>query len=252
MCGKWDKYIDTRLMYSPEDETIPDNIVKQRWIELVIESGPQGPRVNKLYFELCVLRFLEQGLKCREIWVEGAYRYRNPDQDLPADWSQNRSNYFRKLNIPEKPGAFIEPIRAEMIAGLEAANRYLSKKREVFIYHPGGGEKGLIRIPRIQKQPERTTIQEIKERVIKKWGILDLLDILIEADRQIDFLRFFYTSGQRQVLSQMAARERLILNLFSLGTNTELKRLHAAANPECTYDDLLYFRKKFIRIPLIR
>ncbi len=119
-------------------------------------------------------------MKCREIWVEGAYRYRNPDQDLPADWLQNRSNYFRKLSIPEKPSEFIEPIRAEMIAGLEAANRYLSKKREVYIYHPGGGEKGLIRIPRIQKQPERTTIQEIKERVIKKWGILDLLDILIE------------------------------------------------------------------------
>ena len=50
----------------------------------------------------------------------------------------------------------------------------------------------------------------------------------------------------------MAARERLILNLFSLGTNTELKRLHAAANPECSYDDLLYFRKRFIRIPLVR
>ncbi len=246
------KYIDTRLVYYPEDEAIPDNLLKKRWVELVIESGPQGPRINKLYFELCVLGLLERGLKCREIWVEGAYRYRNPDRDLPADWPQNRSNYFRKLHIPEKPSEFIEPIRAEMIAGLEAANRYLSKKQEIYIYHPGGGERGLIRIPRIQKQPERSTIQEIKERVIKKWGILDLLDILIEADRQIDFLRSFYTSGQRQVLSQMAARERLILNLFSLGTNTELKRLHAASNPECSYDDLLYFRKRFIRIPLVR
>jgi len=106
----------------------------------------------------------------------------------------------------------------------------LSKKREVYIYHPGGGERGLIRIPRIQKQPERSTIQEIKERVIKKWGILDLLDILIEADRQIDFLRFFYTSGQRQVLSQMAARERLILNLFSLGTNYHMRRISSCAD----------------------
>ena len=104
-----------------------------------------------------------------------------------------------------------------MIAGLEAANRYLSKNHEIYIYHPGGGERGLIRIPRIQKQSERTIIREIKKRVIKKWGIVDLLDILIEADRQINFLRFFHTSGQRQVLSQMAARKRLILNLFSLG-----------------------------------
>jgi len=139
-----------------------------------------------------------------------------------------------------------------MISGLEAANRYLNKKRAVYIYFPGGGERGLIRIPKIEKQPERPLLQEIKGCVIEKWGVLDLLDILIEADRQVDLLQSFQTSGQRQVISPQEARERLVLSLFSLGTNTELKRIHAAATPKCSYDDLLYFRKRFVRIPAVR
>jgi hypothetical protein len=27
------------------------------------------------------------------MWVEGAYRFRDPDQDLPADWEERREHY---------------------------------------------------------------------------------------------------------------------------------------------------------------
>ena len=44
----------------------------------------QRPQVNRQYYELCVLQRLERALKCKEVWVEGAYAFRNPSQDLPA------------------------------------------------------------------------------------------------------------------------------------------------------------------------
>ena len=39
-----------------------------------------------MYYELCVLQQLEHALKCKEIWVEGSYAFRNPSEGMPADW----------------------------------------------------------------------------------------------------------------------------------------------------------------------
>jgi len=39
--------------------------------------------VDRLKYELCVLQVLRGRLRCKEIWVVGANRYRNPDEDLP-------------------------------------------------------------------------------------------------------------------------------------------------------------------------
>jgi TnpA family transposase len=88
--------------------------------------------------------------------------------------------------------------------------------------------------------------------VLDRWGILDLLDILVEADRQVNFSRFFQSSGQRHVLSREEVQKRLFLVLFSLGTNLGLTRIHSAAKPECSYDDLRYFRTRYVTVPALR
>ncbi len=246
------KHIDTRQSHYPIDEKAPDGLLTGKWKELAVEDCPGEPRLVKQYFELCVLRKLERAIKCKEIWVENAYRYRNPNLDLPADWTKCRVEYCQKFDIPETAEGFIEPIKKEMTENLEVANQFLSKKSDVYIWYPGGGTRGLLRIPKIQKRPERPIIQEIKNSVQKKWGILNLIDILIEADRQVNFSRFFRTSAQRQVLSPEQTQIRSILSIYSLGTWTGLKQIHAASSPSCSYDDLLYFRKRFVNVSVIR
>ena len=37
-----------------------------------------------------MLQSLREKLRCKEIWVEGADRYRNPDEDVPSDFSEKR------------------------------------------------------------------------------------------------------------------------------------------------------------------
>ena len=246
------KHIDIRQIHYPKKEKAPDGLLTGKWKELAVENCPEGPRLIKQYFELCVLRKLERGIKCKEIWVEDAYRYRNPDLDLPADWTECRVEYCQKLDIPETAEGFIEPIKKEMTECLKVANQFLSRKSDVYIWYPGGGTRGLLRIPKIKKRPERPILQEIKNGVQAKWGVLDLIDILVEADRQVNFTSFFKTSGQRQVLSPEQIRIRSILSIYSLGTWTGLKQIHAAAKPSCSYDDLLYFRQRFINISVIR
>lgn len=246
------RYLETKHTWYPENEDIPQEILTGSWKEMVMEDGPQGPRAVKHYLELCVMEKLERAVRCKEVWVERAYRFRNPDEDLPADWEGRRVEYYRRRGLPLSAEEFLEPLRDEMTSTLETFNSGLPKNPIVRISHPGGGERGFFNISKVEKRPDRPLIQDVKSRVLSHWGILDLLDILLEADRQVNFSRFFHTSGARQVLGREEVRERLLLILFGLGTNLGLARIHSAAKPSCSYDDLRYFRSRYVSVEAVR
>jgi TnpA family transposase len=246
------KYLDKKNVCYPDTEHIHEELLSGIWEEMGIEKEKDVTRIVKHYFELCVLQKLEKALKNKEVWVEGSFRYRNPDQDLPQDWAEMGMNYCRKHLIPERSEDFVDPIRAELASSLKKANEFFSDKQDVYIYYPGNGEKGLFRIPKIVAGPEHPILQEIKQKSLDRWGILDLVDILLEADRQVNFTRYFYSTAQRQVLNPDEIRERLLLSLLGRGTGLGLKRIHAAAKPHFSYEDLLYFNKRYLHLDSVR
>jgi hypothetical protein len=72
-----------------------------------------------------------------------------------------------------------------------------------------------------------------------------LLDILKEAELRLNFTEVFRSPTLYENLDRSVLRERLLLSLHGLGTNTGLKRM-AAGQPGTTYKDLLYVRRRFI------
>ena len=60
-----------------------EGVVTPRWKEKVFEQVNGETKINRRYYELCVLEKLERALKCKEVWVEGSYDFRNPSEDLP-------------------------------------------------------------------------------------------------------------------------------------------------------------------------
>jgi hypothetical protein len=81
------------------DQVPVDDIIPKSLQSILIQNNKKGkPCINRIHYEICVLRALRDGLRCREIWVEGAQRYQNPDQDIPADFYQNRPHYYALLN----------------------------------------------------------------------------------------------------------------------------------------------------------
>src|SRR5258708_36182427 len=73
-------------------------------------------RVDRLKYELCVLQVLRERLRCKEIWVVGASRYRNPDEDLPTDFEVQREQYYAALNLPLDVESFLGAVRRECAA----------------------------------------------------------------------------------------------------------------------------------------
>lgn len=96
------RHSDTRLRLFPIGEDVPlDGIVSGLWRDPVFETDNQGrQRVNCITYEICVLQALRERLRCKEIWVVGANRYRNPDDDLPDDFETSRAPCYEALSLP--------------------------------------------------------------------------------------------------------------------------------------------------------
>jgi hypothetical protein len=67
--------------------------------------------LDRLKYELCVLQALRERLRCKEIWVVGANRYRNPDEDLPTDFEVQREQYYAALSLPLDAENFIAGVQ---------------------------------------------------------------------------------------------------------------------------------------------
>ncbi len=59
---------------------------------------------------------LRDRLRCKEIWVVGADKWRNPDDDLPADFEAKRAAHYHQLGLPLDATAFASAVKAEMSA----------------------------------------------------------------------------------------------------------------------------------------
>ena len=65
-----------------DQEEVPTEVIPAKWRASIIDASG---RVNRISYELCVLSQLRDRIRSKEIWVVGADRYRNPDDDLPRD-----------------------------------------------------------------------------------------------------------------------------------------------------------------------
>src|SRR5215831_4591882 len=65
----------------------------------MVEESTSSVPVPSMPHEQNLCRTL-LGIRCKEIWIEGADRYRNPDEDVPQDFATHRVRYYQTLNQP--------------------------------------------------------------------------------------------------------------------------------------------------------
>lgn len=247
------RYLSTSYQYFPEEVPV-EGVVTGSWVDIVFENVNGQTKVNRRYYELCGLQKLERALKCKEVWVEGASAFRSPREDLPPDWEkeEKRAGYYQSFHQPIEVKSFIDPLRQEMIAVLTTFNRSLPDNPHVKIVFPGKTkERGVFSVAKLKAQPEPQSLGLIKEAIQQRYGMLDLLDVFVEADRLVDFTRFFTHMGTKEIRSREALRPLILLNLFGEGTNMGIKRV-ANANQKYTYSELFYVRRAYFSPEALR
>lgn len=219
--------------------TVPIGSIPAKWRETVIDD--RG-RLNVISYELCVLTQLRERIRAKEIWIDGADRYRNPDDDLPKDFPERRDTYYAQLNLTQDARDFTAAIKAQMEEELFSLNTALPHDDKVRLRWHG---ENRISITPFAPAPEPAGLAALKSELARRWPMTGLLDTLKEAALDTGFLDAFETSASREALPKNIRDQRLLLCLYGLGTNAGLKRV-AAGMPGVSHDELLHIRRRYI------
>lgn len=243
-------YRDSNQQYFAADDDVPiDGVIKPKWRDIIVEQDHDGKeRVNRINYEIGVLQALRERLRSKEIWVVGAHRYRNPDEDLPGDFGLNRVAYYDALKLPQEPDTFIVNLKQAMADALSMLNQGMPKNPSVKLRDRG---KNRISLTPLEAQPEPENLKHMKAELFQRWASTSLLDMLKETDLRVAFTKVFQSSRQRETLDHNTLQRRLLLCLYALGTNAGMKRV-AAGGHGISYQELLYVRHSFLQKNTLR
>ncbi|MGI8413723.1 MAG: Tn3 family transposase [Solirubrobacteraceae bacterium] len=236
--------------FYPVGEQVPiDGVVREDWRELVLETDSRGrERVVRGAYEIAVFEALRERLRCKEIWVLGADRWRNPDEDLLADFETRRVEHYAALSQPLDPAAFIDGLRGEMEEGLAALNTALPGLEWLEI---AARKSGAIRLTPADALPEPRNLRRLKAAILKRWGNVQLIDMLKEAVLRTGCLSTLSSIGVREAIDRQVLEERLILLIYAYGTNTGIRSV-AAGEHRHSEDDLRYARRRYLALDSAR
>lgn len=159
------RHKDGRVTFYPAGEHVPDHkSVRGDWADLVRRTDEKGRRkVVRSTYEVCTLQALREQLRCKEIWVVGADRWRNPDEDLPCDFDTRRSENYSALRKPLDPAAFIDQLQAEMRTELAALNDQADQLG--WVEFRDGGKQGAIKLTPLDAAPEPRSLRALKSEI---------------------------------------------------------------------------------------
>jgi TnpA family transposase len=244
------RFADSKVRTFPADEEVPlDGVVRGLWSDAVVEKDSAGrDRINRVAYEVAILETLREQLRCKEIWVVGANRYRNPDEDLPADFEANRDEYYKALNLPLDADRFITKLQDEMREALNILDSGLKKNPHVHIGHKGGG---WITLTPLDAQPDPPNLTAFKAELNATWPMTSLLDMVKETDLRLGFTDVLKSPTAYEMLERSVLQPRLLLCLHGIGTNAGLQRM-AGLESGVTAKDLSYVRRRYISVDALR
>lgn len=242
------RFVGSRAQFYPVGEKVPiEGVVSPALRPFIYKTRGNKERIHRISYEICVLQALRERLRTKEIWVEGADRWRNPDEDLPADFEAKRQEYYQALEQPLKASDFIAQLKSAMTEALTAFDEGLPSNEGVQIV----GNKPRFKVRRLKAVRRPANLRKLGREVTKRWPMTGLLDILKEADLRTNFSQFLGRSDSHSRLAEETLRKRLLLGLYGLGTNLGIKRVSASDHGE-SQTDLMYVRRRYIHPDALR
>lgn len=216
-------------------------------------TGPTWPwpptpkarqRVVRTVYEACVFQALRDRLRCKEIWVVGAHEWRNPDEDLPADFEGRRAEHYQMLHQPLDAGVFVAGLRDELRDELAALDEALPRLGWLEI---ADHKSGAIHLTPLGPQPEPANLRRLKRAVQARWGTVPLIDVVKEAALRTGMLAKLTPIGTREAIDRETLWERLLLVAYAYGTNTGIRAI-AGAEHGHSEEDLRYTARRYFSL----
>ena len=241
------RFADSKAeLYPPEVPVVLDGVVKADWREFATSTDHRGrQRVVRIVYECSVLEALRDRLRCKEIWVVGADKWRNPDEDLPQDFAEKREENYAELNLPLGAKQFTDNLKDEMRRELTALNTALPDLDWLEI---SDRKAGAIKLTPVDALPETRNLRKLKQACVARWGTVPLIEMLKEAALRTGALRALTGVGTRGNLPEDVLIERLLLIAYAYGTNSGLRTV-ASGDHAHSEEDLRYTARRYFTAP---
>jgi hypothetical protein len=209
----------------------------------VYQTDKRGKqRVTRMVYEVCTFQALREQLRCKEIWVVGADKWRNPAEDLPTDFEQRRAEHYEALRKPLDATEFITAMQAEMRAELDALHEAVPKCEWLEIKER---KSGAIKLTPLSKAPEPVNLRKLKKAVRTRWGQVPLIDIVKETVLRTGCLKSVTSVADRGFIPEDVLAERLLLGIYAYGTNTGIRSV-AGGDHGHSEEDIRYVRRRYL------
>lgn len=229
------------LPYYPADcKVVTEELISS--LDLKVMQPSEG-KINRLYYEIAVLSLLKKELRCKNIWVESAFKYSDPEKDLPVESKKSKGLHCKMLNISEDPHKEVLALKYSMLKSLKEFNSSIVNDSEVRIGVKA--KKPHIYLTPYVAQASPINIDLLKDEVARLWPDTSLLDILKEADLRVGLTSELIEIGGKKILDDNLVQQRLLLSLFAIATNTEFNKV-CSGTSNISESDLRYVRKRFI------
>ncbi|MGH3533482.1 MAG: Tn3 family transposase [Pseudonocardiaceae bacterium] len=236
--------------YYATGETVPvERIVPAELAELMYRTDKRGRRrILRSVYECGVFQTLRDKLRCKEIWVVGAGKWRNPDEDLPKDYEDNRAENYAKLRKPLDAKRFTAELIEEMDSELSALHDALSGGGLPWLRIVERNKGGAILLTPLDPAPEPRNLRKLKAAIRTRWGVVPLLDMFTETSLRTGCLDALIPASSRIDLDPREFFERMLLVIYATGTGAGIRSVAAGDHPY-SEDDLRYARRRFLSVP---
>ncbi|MEU7864555.1 hypothetical protein [Nonomuraea sp. NPDC049141] len=182
--------------YAAGESVAVEGVVPKAWRDGVVDEDSQ---VERIPYELCVLIALREALRRREVYVQGAGRWKEPDEDLPGDFEDNRDVHYAALTKPIDTTAFVADLKQRLTGALTRLDTGLAEGTSGGVRIITRSGKPWVSVPKLDKLPEPKNLGALKAEAVRRWGSIDLLDIL----KDTPFITECFTSvAGREVLDK--------------------------------------------------
>jgi hypothetical protein len=159
-----------------------------RWQALIRTRHQREAVLNRRHLEVCVFHYLDHGLRCGDVYVEGSEAYADYRQQL-LPWAEcvpRISGYCQALQCASTASAFVANLRECLRATAQRVDATYPENAALTI-----DDEGTPHLKRLQARPLPEDLHTIEAVLKDRMPERHLLDILKDVQHWVGYTRHF-------------------------------------------------------------
>ena len=212
----------------------PLDFVSHQWQSRVVQADG---RINRRWYELCVLSGLRDALRSGQIWIEYSKRYTNLETYLipKKRWFDLRDDFCELVNTPKDGKRRLRQREKQLAQAFDQLNQQIETDPDIRV------EKERLVLTPFDGQSDDSPLAAEIGRLMPR---LQLAELLHEVDTWTNFSQYFIHAGEH-VSPTPGLNRRLYAVLLAQARNIEFKQMVDIA--EVSYQQMLWYNNWYVR-----